>query len=111
MTLKNPVAYFLRSLVRNALKCSEKTRRITDVEAGLGDIFGNNCAGAYDSAIADHDWENGGICSDTYAIAKLGSAPKTPFLCGTTINEAIINEHSAVRNETVVPDGDEFADK
>ena len=93
------------------LKCSEQSRRVTDVEAGLGDIFGNNSAGPYDSAIADRDWEDGGICSDTYMIAKFGWPPELRFPRRASSNKGIIDEHGAVRNEAIVSDRNEFADE
>jgi hypothetical protein len=93
------------------LKSAEKTRGVTYVEAGFSDIFGYDRAGSDDRAIADHDWEYGCIGPDAHAIAKPGLVPEAPFPRRSSHNEWIINKHRAVRNETIIPNRNELADK
>lgn len=57
------------------LKSSEQACRVTDIEAGYGDVLGNNSARAYDDMIANRDREDGGVCSDTYTNAKFRWPP------------------------------------
>ena len=61
--------------------------------------------------ITNGNREDGGICSDTYKVAELGLAPKTPFLCRAAIDEEIINKHRPVRNEAIISDGDQLTDE
>ncbi len=61
--------------------------------------------------MADRDWEDGSVCPDTHTITKLGLAPEAPFLRGAAGNKGIINKHRPMRNEAIIPDRDELADK
>ena len=60
----------------SSLKTAEEASGITRVNAGDGNIFGNNCTGSDHHLITDRDREDSGICSDTHAIAKSGSPPE-----------------------------------
>jgi hypothetical protein len=96
---------------RNLLKSPKQPRGIPYVEAGFSDIFGYDRAGPDDRSVADPDWEDGSICSDTHAIAKSGMAPQPPFLCRAAGNEGIIDKHCPMRNEAIIPDGDQLTDE
>jgi len=96
---------------RDQLQRAKETRGVARVNAGNGDVLGHNGARADDDMITNRNRENGSICSDTDRIADLGLAPKTPFRCRSTINEAIINKHRPMRNEAVVPNRNQIADK
>jgi hypothetical protein len=61
--------------------------------------------------MADRDWEDGSVCPDTHTITKLGLAPEAPFHRRAPGNEGIINKHRAMRNEAIVPNRYELADK
>ena len=90
---------------------TEQASGIAGVNAWDGNVLGNNRTGSYHHVIADRNREDGGIGSDTHMIAKLGGAPKFWFPGRTAVTEQVVNEHGAVRNETVVPDGDELANE
>jgi len=85
--------------------------RVTNVEAGFGNIFGYDGTGPDDCAVADRDWEDGSVCPNAHAIAKLGLAPEVPFRRRSPRNEWIIDKHRPMRNEAVVSDRDQVADK
>jgi hypothetical protein len=97
--------------VNGGLKPTEQTGRVADVNAGLDDIFGNNCTGSYDHMVADRNREDGGIGSHTHMIAKSSRSPKIWFSSRSTVAEQIVNEHRAMGNEAVVADRDQIADK
>jgi len=90
----------------SGLKTAKEASGITRVNAGDGNIFGNNCTGSYDHMIADRNREDGRICSDTHMVAEFSWPPKLRLSCRATVAEQIVNEHRAVRNETVIPDRD-----
>ena len=90
----------------SGLKTAEEASGITRVNAGGGNIFGNHCTGSYDHMIADHNREDRCICSDTHMIAEFSWPPKLRLSRRATVAEQIVNEHRAVRNETVIPDRD-----
>ncbi len=93
------------------LKSPKQPRGVTYVEPGFSDIFGYDRAGPDDCAIADPDWEDGSVCPDAHAIAKLGLAPEAPFRRRAPGNEWIIDKHRPMRNEAIVPDRDQLADE
>ena len=93
------------------LSSTEKTRRVTYVEAGLSDIFGYDGAGSDDRAIAYRDWENGSVCPDTHTITNCGGSPEFALFGGTTRVKWIINKHRPMRDETIIPDCDELTDE
>ena len=90
---------------------AQKTRRVACVNTRCSDVVGDDCAGADDDIVTNGDREDGSICSDTHKIAKFSFDPEAPFLCRAPINEAIIDKHRTVRDEGVVADRDELADK
>jgi len=96
---------------RNLLKSPKQPRGVTYVEAGFSDIFGYDRAGPDDRAIADPDWEDGSVCPDAHAIAKFGLAPEAPFRCRSPGNEGIVDKHCPMRNEAIIPDGDQLTDE
>jgi hypothetical protein len=93
------------------LKSAKKARGVSRVNAWDGNVLGDNGAGANDDTITNGNGEDGSVCSDTYEVAQLGLAPKDPFLCRAAIDERIINEHRPMRNEAVVSDRYQLADK
>jgi hypothetical protein len=101
----------VESLNGSSAKSPKQPRGITYVEAGFSDIFGYDRAGPDDRAVADPDWEDGSVCPDAHAIAKSGVAPEPPFLCRAAGNEGIIDKHRPMRNEAIVPDGDQLTDE
>jgi hypothetical protein len=92
-------------------KSPKQPRRVTYIEAGFSDIFGYDRAGPDDCAVADPDWEDGSVCPDAHAIAKLGLTPEAPFRCRSPHNEWIIDKHRPMRNEAIIPDRDELTDE
>jgi hypothetical protein len=95
----------------NELKSPKQPCGITYVEAGFNDIFGYDRAGPDDCAVADPDWEDGSICPNAYAIAKLGLAPEAPFRRRAPRNKGIINKHRPMGNEAIIPDRDQLTDE
>jgi hypothetical protein len=93
------------------LESPKQPRGVTYVEAGLSDIFGYDRAGPDDCTVADRDWEDGSVCPDAHAIAKLGLAPEAPLRRRAPGNEWIIDKHRPVRNEAIVPNRDQIADE
>ena len=61
---------------REESKPTKKAGGIARVNAGDVNVLGNNCAGSDDHLIADRYREDGGICSDTYTIAKFCRSPE-----------------------------------
>jgi hypothetical protein len=95
----------------NRLKSPKQSRRIFNVNTRLGDILGDDRAGSDDCAITDRDREYRSISPDTDMIAKFGGTPEIALWRRTSLNKEIINKHCAVRNEAVVPNRYELADK
>jgi len=93
------------------LKSPKQPRGVAYVEARFSDIFGYDRAGPDDRAIADPDWEDGSVCPDAHAIAKFGLAPEAPFRCRSPGNEGIVDKHRPMRNEAIIPDGDQLTDE
>ncbi len=93
------------------LKSAEKTRGVTYVEAGFSDIFGHDCASPDDDMIADRNREYGGVGPDAHAIANCCGSPEFALSGRTARVKWIINKHRAVRNETIIPNRNELADK
>ena len=58
----------------DGLKPTKEAREIAGVNAGLDDIFGNNCAGSYDHMVADRNRQDGCICSDTQSLVDRQSS-------------------------------------
>ena len=88
---------------RSDLEPTKEARGIARVNAGLDDIFSNNCAGSDHDLIADRDRQDGGIGSDTDAVAKFGLSPELRHSRRSTRDEGIINKHCAMGNEAIVP--------
>ena len=61
--------------------------------------------------IANRDGKDGGVRPNTYTITNLGWPPQLPFRRRPPANKRIIDEHSAVRNEAILPDRNQFADE
>jgi len=98
-------------LVAGVFEAAQQARRVANVNPRLGNVLGNNRAGANDGVIADRDWKNGGICSNAYTIPKSCCSP-TVRICGRAPgNEQIIDEHGAMRNEAFVSDRYELTDE
>jgi hypothetical protein len=95
----------------NRLKSPKQPRRISNVNTRLGDIPGDDRAGSDDCAITDRDREYRGISPDTDMIAKFCGTPEIAVWRRTSLNKEIINKHGPMRNEAVVPNRYELADK
>jgi hypothetical protein len=93
------------------LEATEQASRVARVNAGGGDIFGNNRAGTYNYLVTDCNRENGGIRSDTYTVTKLCWPPKLRLASRSTREEQVINKHRTMRDEAVVTDRDQVADE
>jgi len=89
-------------LVAGVFEASQQARRVANVNPRLGNVLGNNRAGANDNVIADRDRKNRGICSNAYTIAKSCCSPGARICVRAPSNEQIIDEHGAMRNETLV---------
>jgi len=96
---------------RDQLQRAKETRGVARVNAGNGDVLGHNGARADDDMITNRNRENGSICSDTHRIADLGLAPEAPFRRRSPRDEWIIDKHRPMRNEAIIPDGDELTDE
>jgi hypothetical protein len=99
------------TIQREELEPTKEAGGIAHVNSGDGNILGNNCTGSDDHLVANGDREDCRICPDTYSITKFGWSPKLWFASRSTVTEQIVNEHRAVRNETVVANRDEIADE
>lgn len=76
------------------------------------DVFGYNCSGADDDAVADGYGKYGGVAADGDLVADLGLREERTILRGrASVFESVVDEHDTVANEAVVADGDEFADE
>lgn len=95
----------------DGLKPTEQTGRIAGVNAGLDDIFGNNGAGSDHDLIADRNRQDGGIGSDTDAVAKFSVSPKRRLFRRSAGSEKVVDEHRPMRDETIIANGDELADE
>ena len=98
-------------LVAGVFEASQQARRVANVNPRLGNVLGNNRAGANDGVIADRDWKNGGICSNAYTIPKSCCSPKVRLSSRAPGNERIIDKHGAMRNEAFVSDRYELTDE
>jgi len=98
-------------LVAGVFKASQQARRVANVNPRLDNVLGNNRAGANDDVIADRNRKNGGICSNAYTIAQSCSSPRVRVCGRASGNEQIIDEHGAMRNETLVSDRYELTDE
>ena len=96
---------------RSDLKPTQQPRGVAGVNAGLDDIFGNNGAGSDHDLTADRDRQDGGIGSDTDAVAKFSLSPELRLSCRSARHEEIVNKHRSVRNEAVVPNRDQIANE
>ena len=91
-------------LVAGVFKATQQARRVANVNPRLGDVLGNNRAGADDDLIADRDRKNGGICSNAYTIAKSCCSPGARIRVRAPSDEQIVDEHGAMRDEAFVSD-------
>ena len=96
---------------RDQLQRAKEMRGVARVNAGNGDVLGHNGARADDDMITNCNWEDGSVCPDAHAIAKLGLAPKGPFRRRSPRSKCIINKHRPVRNEAIVSDRYELTDE
>ena len=99
-----------KSEVRNR-KPPKQTRGVADIEAGFGDVLGNDCASADDCSVTDSDWEDGGISADTDTVSNFSGTPDFPRVGRPPPIKAVVDKHCAMRNETIVSDGDELTDE
>ena len=97
--------------VAGVFEASQQARRVANVNPRLGNVLGNNRAGANDGVIADRDRKNGGICSYAYTIPQSCSSPRVRVCGRASGNEQIIDEHGAMRNEAFVSDRYELTDE
>jgi hypothetical protein len=95
----------------DGLKPTKEARGIAGVNAGLDDIFGNNGAGSDDHLVADRNREDGGIGSDTHVVAKFSLSPEFRLSRRSAGHEEIVDEHRAMRDETIIANADELADE
>jgi hypothetical protein len=93
------------------LKSPKHPRGVAYVKAGFSDIFGYDRAGPDDRSVADPDREDGSVCTDAHAIAKLGLTPEAPFRRRSPCNEGIVDKHRPMSNEAIIPDRNQIADK
>jgi hypothetical protein len=93
------------------LESAKETRGVARVNAGNGDVLGDNGARADYDMITNGNREDGSVCPNAHSIPKPGWAPEGWFRRRSAGNEWIINKHDSVRNEAVVPNRDQFADK
>jgi hypothetical protein len=98
-------------LVAGVFEASQQARRVANVNPRLGNVFGNNRAGANDDVIADRDRKNGSICSNAYTIPKSCCSPRVRICGRAPANEQIIDEHGAMRNEAFVSGRYELTDE
>jgi hypothetical protein len=99
------------TIQREELEPTKKAGGIARINSGNGYVLSNNCTGSDDHLVANGDREDCSICPDTNSITKFGWLPELWFASRSTVTEQIVNEHRAVRNETVVANRDEIADK
>ena len=96
---------------RASLQPPQESRRIPHVDARLSDIFGYDGAGADDCSVTDSDWEDGGISADTDTVSNFSRTPDFPRVGRPPTIKAVVDKHCAMRNETIVSDGDELTDE
>jgi hypothetical protein len=90
---------------------AEEPGGVSRINAGDGNILGNDCPSSDHNLIADCYRENSSICADAYTIAKLGWAPKLWLSSRPACDKQIVDEHRAVRNEAILPDCNQLADE
>jgi hypothetical protein len=93
------------------LQATKETCGVSRINAGDSNIPGNNCPGSDHNLIADCYRENSSVCADTYTIAKFSWAPKVWLPGRATFADQVVNEHCAVRNEAILPDRNQFANR
>jgi hypothetical protein len=96
---------------QDQLKSAKETRGVASVNPGDSNVLGHNGARADNDMITNGNGEDGSVCPDAHKVAKPCFAPEIPFLCRAAIEETIINEHRPVRDEAIVPDGDQLTDE
>src|SRR5204863_2450793 len=90
----------------------EQPSRVTNVDTGGANVLGHNGPGSDDYAITDRDREYRGIRPDTYPAADLRWPPEIAVSSGrAAVNKEIVDKHGPMRNEAVVPNRYELADK
>jgi hypothetical protein len=90
---------------------TEEASGVANVNTGLGYILSHYGAGADYDPVADGDRENGRISPDADAVAKFGRAPEIAASRRISLIKEIVDEHRSVRDEAVVPDCDQLANK
>ena len=95
----------------SVFKSPEETSRIANVEAGFADILCHHGAGANHRAVTDVYRHNRSISSYAHAVTNGCGAPELRFAGRTASGKWIVNEHGTVRDETIVADSHQLADK
>ena len=91
---------------------ADESGGIADVNAGLGQILGDDGPRADDAAIADFDGEDGGVGTDGDFGSDGGGSPEILAALGRAAGlEEVVDEHDAVSNEAIVTDGHQFTDE
>ena len=81
------------------------------MNARFSDIFRNYGSRTDDDVITNCDRQNGRICSDADSVTDLGWSPQIWFTGGSTSLKAIIDKHGAMRDETIVANGDKLTNE
>jgi len=98
--------------LRRGRKTTQQSRGISNVNPRLNNVLGHNGPGSDDCAITDRDREYRGIRPDIYPAADLRWPPEIAVFSGrAAVNKEIVDKHGPVRNEAVVPNRYELADK
>ena len=95
----------------SAFDPSQKPSWVAGVNTGLGDVLGHDRSSSDHCIITDRNRKHGGVRPNADAVAKFGRAPKVAASRRISFNKEIVDEHRSVRDEAVVPDRDELADK
>ena len=91
---------------------AQQSCRIASIYPRLGYGFGYNRTGSNDNPITNGDWQYGCVCADAHVVSQSGASPKFALTAGRlAYGKQIVDEHRAMRNETIIPNSDEFTDK
>jgi hypothetical protein len=93
------------------LETAEHASGVTCVNAGDGDILGNNCTSSDNYLVTDRYRENSGIRSDTDMVPNFCRPPELRLASRSASQKQVINKHCAMRNEAIVTDRDQVADE
>src|SRR5438552_11362909 len=93
----------------SAAGTAQQSCRIPGVYPRFRDGLGDDGTGTDHNPITNRDREYGRVCANAHVIAQPGPSPKiASTLRRAPYGKQVIDEHRAVRNETVVPDSDQF---